>query len=107
VPPTADFWKKGFSNGQKYAFYPVQFAMQRQQDDKRNPSDLKDRLFYGMVVGACFGMVIGALAQDPRVEVLSMLLSAGVVASLAALSDNFWESLRSAWALVRFSFWRW
>ena len=81
--------------------------MQRERNNKRNESDLKDRLFYGTVVGACFGMIIGSLPNNPMVEVLSMVLSAAVVAGLAAVSDNFWESLRSVWALVRVSFWRW
>ena len=81
--------------------------MQRERNNGQDKSDVRDRLFYGAVVGACFGMVIGSLPNDPRVEVLSMVLSAAVVAGVAALSDNFWESLRSVWALLRYSFWRW
>jgi hypothetical protein len=71
-------------------------------------SDFKTRLFYGAVVGAIFGMIIGTMpTNDPMVGLLSMALSAAVVSGLAALSENFWESLRAAWELVRISFWRW
>jgi hypothetical protein len=76
--------------------------------EKREPSDVKDRLFYGGVVGAILGMIIGTMpGNEPLVGVLSMGLGAVVISALAALSDNFWESLRAAWELVRMSFWRW
>jgi len=76
----------------------------------KNPekSDLKDRLFYGAVVGAFVGMLIGTMpGNEPWAGILSMGLGAVVISALAAASDNFWESLRAAWELVRMSFWRW
>lgn len=79
--------------------------MHRSANEK---SDLKTRLFYGAVVGAVFGMIIGTMpTNEPLVGLLSMVLSAAVVSGLAAFSENFWESLRAAWELVRISFWRW
>lgn len=79
--------------------------MHRQQHSE---SDFKTRLFYGAVVGAVIGMIIGTMpANEPIVAVFSMGLSAALISGLAALSDNFWESLRSAWEFVRFAFWRW
>ena len=71
-------------------------------------SEMKDRLFYGAVVGAILGMIIGTMpTNDPLVGLLSMGLSSIVVSALAGLSESFWESLRAAWELVRISFWRW
>ena len=76
--------------------------------EKDTPSELKSRIFYGGVVGAILGMIIGTMpANDPRVAVISMGVSALLIASLAAISNSFWESLRAAWELVRISFWRW
>ena len=73
-----------------------------------NKSDFKNRLFYGGVVGAILGMIIGTMpTNDPVVGILSMFLTAAVVSSLAAVSESFWESLCAAWELVRISFWRW
>jgi hypothetical protein len=79
--------------------------MHRQQDSN---SDLGTRLFYGGVVGAFVGMIIGTMPMnDPRIGVISMAFSALLISALAAVSDSFWESLRAAWELVRISFWRW
>ena len=79
--------------------------MHPQQDTN---SDLKTRLFYGGVVGAVVGMIIGTMpANDPRVAIIAMAFSALLVSALAAVSDSFWESLRAAWELVRMAFWRW
>jgi hypothetical protein len=79
--------------------------MHRSTNEK---SDFKTRLFYGAVVGAVLGMIIGTLpTNDPVAGLLGMGLSAVVIAALAAFSESFWESLRAAWELVRVSFWRW
>ena len=79
--------------------------MHRQQESH---SDLRTRLFYGGVVGAFVGMIIGTMPMnDPRIGVISMAFSALLISALAAVSDSFWESLRAAWELVRISFWRW
>jgi hypothetical protein len=79
--------------------------MHSQQDSN---SDLKTRLFYGGVVGAILGMIIGTMpANDPRIAIIAMGASALIVSALAAVCDSFWESLRAAWELVRISFWRW
>jgi hypothetical protein len=76
--------------------------------DDKNSTALKDRLLYGALVGAVIGLIIGSMpSNEPLVTVLSMGLSATVIGAFAALSDNFWESLRAAWELVRISFWRW
>lgn len=76
--------------------------------EKPEPSHLKNRLFYGGVVGAILGMIIGTMpGHEPIVGVLSMGLGAVVIGSLAAVSQNFWESLCGAWELLRMSFWRW
>jgi hypothetical protein len=76
--------------------------------EKDTPSEFKSRIFYGAVVGAILGMIIGTMpANDPRVAIISMGVSALLISSLAALSNSFWESLRAAWELVRISFWRW
>lgn len=75
---------------------------------EKNSSDYKSRLAYGALVGAILGMIIGTMpGNDPLVALLSMGVSAAVIASLAAVSDSFWESLRAAWELMRISFWRW
>ena len=80
--------------------------MHREKDTPS--SELKSRIFYGGVVGAILGMIIGTMpTNDPRVAIISMGVSALLIASLAALSNSFWESLRAAWELVRISFWRW
>jgi hypothetical protein len=76
--------------------------------EQQSESGLKTRLFYGGVVGAFLGMIIGTMpANEPIVGLLSMGVGATLISGLAALSDNFWESLRSAWELVRIAFWRW
>jgi uncharacterized membrane protein YgaE (UPF0421/DUF939 family) len=76
--------------------------------DSSEQFGLPDRLFYGAVVGAFLGLIIGSMpTNEPLVALLSMLFSSGVIAALAALSDSFWESLRAAWELLRISFWRW
>ncbi len=70
-------------------------------------SDLKNRAFYGSVIGAALGMIIGTMpGNDPRIAIISMGVSALLISALAALSNNFWESLCSVWELVRFSFWK-
>ena len=75
---------------------------------EKNPSDYKSRLTYGALVGAILGMIIGTMpSNDPRVALLSMGVSAAVIAALAVASNSFWESLRAAWELMRISFWRW
>ena len=80
-------------------------SMQRDTDTH---STLKSRLLYGAVVGAFLGMFIGTMpGNEPLVGLISMGLGAAVIASLAAASNHFWESLRAAWELVRISFWRW
>ena len=74
----------------------------------KDPSDYKSRLMYGAIVGAILGMIIGTMpSNDPRVALLSMGLSAAIIAALAVVSNSFWESLRAAWELMRISFWRW
>ena len=73
----------------------------------KNP-DYKSRLMYGAIVGAILGMIIGTMpSNDPRIALLSMGVSATVIAALAFLSDSFWESMRAAWELMRMAFWRW
>ena len=75
---------------------------------EKNPSDYKSRLTYGAIIGAILGMIIGTMpGNDPRVALLSMGVSAAVIAALAVVSNSFWESLRAAWELMRISFWRW
>ncbi len=75
---------------------------------EKNPSDLKNRLLWGAVIGAIVGMIIGTMPQnDASVALLSMGVSATVIASLAAISDSFWESLLCAWEFLRIAFWRW
>ena len=55
--------------------------MHPQQDTN---SDLKTRLFYGGVVGAVVGMIIGTMpANDPRVAIIAMAFSALLVSALA------------------------
>lgn len=71
-------------------------------------SSVKHRLLYGAVVGAIFGMFIGTMpGNDPILGTLGLLAGAATVGSLCAVSQNFWESLQSAWELLRISFWRW
>lgn len=78
-----------------------------QRENPHTP-EWKSRLFYGSVVGAILGMIIGTMpANEPVVGILSMGLGSVVIGGLALLSNNFWESLCSAWELVRVSFWRW
>ena len=75
---------------------------------EKNPSDYKSRLTYGAIVGAILGMIIGTMpGNEPLVALLSMGVTAAVIASLAAISNSFWESLRAAWELMRMAFWRW
>jgi hypothetical protein len=99
-----DFAKIIFKSIRNYALYPIRNRMH----PEKNPSDYKSRLMYGAVVGAILGMIIGTMpSNDPRVVLLSMGLSAAVIAGLAVVSNSFWESLRAAWELMRISFWRW
>lgn len=75
---------------------------------EKNSSDYRSRLMYGAIIGAILGMIIGTMpGNDPRIALLSMGVSAAVIAALAAISNSFWESLRAAWELMRISFWRW
>ena len=98
------FLQKLFSKQRRVCFF-VRSGMHGSANEK---SDIKDRLFYGAVVGAILGMIIGTMpTNDPVVGLLSMFLGAGVISVLAAVSESFWESMRAAWELVRISFWRW
>ena len=73
----------------------------------KNP-DYRSRLMYGAIVGAILGMIIGTMpTNDPRIALLSMGFTAAVIGGLAVVSNSFWESMRSAWELMRISFWRW
>ena len=75
---------------------------------KDKTSDLKCRLLYGAVIGAAIGMIIGTMpSNDPRLALVSMGVSAALIAVLCALSNSFWESLRAVWELLRTAFWRW
>ena len=87
--------------------FPCSLSRSMHRQENTN-SDFKSRVFYGGVVGAILGMIIGTMPTvDPRVALISMAVSAVMISGLAAFSDSFWESLRSAWELLRISFWRW
>ena len=99
------FLKGKFSNAGHLCSFIGSLAMHH---EKSETSDLKNRLTYGGIVGAILGMIIGTMpGNEPLVGLLSMGLGAVVIASLAAFSKGFWESLCSAWELLRMSFWRW
>lgn len=84
------------------------YSLDSMQRDKPRKSELKNRLFYGGVVGAILGMIIGTMpGNEPLTGVLSMGLCACVIGGLATVSNHFWESLCAAWELLRVSFWRW
>jgi hypothetical protein len=71
-------------------------------------SNLGTRFFYGSMVGAMLGMLIGSMpGNDGVLALIAMATCAAVVGILAVVSLNFWESLRAAWELLRVSFWRW
>ena len=76
--------------------------------EQENPRDFKNRLFYGAIVGAFLGMIIGTMpSNEPALALASMATGSVLIAALAVVSENFWESLRAAWELVRMAFWRW
>lgn len=76
--------------------------------ENQNTSSLKTRVIYGGVVGAFLGMIIGTMpGNDPLLGVIGLGSGAVIIAALAAVSHDFWESLVAAWELVRIAFWRW
>src|ERR1041385_728848 len=99
------FCAKRFCVFLKLWFSRAAFTCMRSE---KTPSDLRTRAFYGAVVGAVVGMLVGTMTgNDPALGMISMAIGAALISGLAALSKDFWESLRAAWELVRTAFWRW